>query len=186
MKNSHKIGLGVGTGALLITGAAGFASIAQAADPTASPTPARTASGTDDHGKPTGGHGRHGRGGDGVSAAQLAEKLGVDEAKVTEALKDAREALRPSKDAGTGTPAARPSGTDRQSALARELATALGIDEAKVTEVLETLKAERAQARTAELQTRLDKAVTDGTLTQTEADAVKKAVDAGVIGGARR
>lgn len=181
MKNSHKIGLGVGTGALLITGAAGFAGIAQAADPTASPTPARTASGTDGHGKPTRGHG-----GDGVSAAQLAEKLGVDEAKVTEALKDAREALRPSKDAGTGTPAARLSGTDPQSALAQKLATALDIDEAKVTEVLEALKAERAQARTAELQTRLDKAVTDGTLTQTEADAVKKAVDAGVVGVGRR
>ena len=187
MKTSHKIGLGIGAGALLLTGA-GFAGIAQAADPTASPTPSSTASGGSQGGRADG-RGHHGpRGGAmGVSAAKLAEKLGVDETKVAEALKEAHSALRPAKDAtGGSTPAARPSSADRQAALAQKLASALGIDEAKVTEALKALETERAEARTTELQTRLDKAVTDGTLTRTEADAVKKAVDAGVIGGTRR
>jgi len=42
------------------------------------------------------------------------------------------------------------------------------------------------EERAAALKTRLDKAVTDGKLTQAEADAVTKAVEAGVIGGGGR
>ena len=42
MKNIQKIGLGLGATALVLGGAAGFAGIAQAADPTADPTPAAT------------------------------------------------------------------------------------------------------------------------------------------------
>ncbi|RAX47539.1 hypothetical protein DQ354_00740 [Arthrobacter sp. AQ5-06] len=40
--------------------------------------------------------------------------------------------------------------------------------------------------RAAALKTRLDQAVTDGKLTQAEADAVTKAVQNGVIGGGGR
>ncbi len=188
MKTRQKMGLGMAAGALVLTGAAGFVGAAQAADPTASPTPASTASGGDQAGRPSG-QGRHGaRGGPSdVSAADLAKKLGLDEAKVTEALKDARTALRPDKGADdTDTATARPSRADRQAALATRLASALGIDEAKVTEALAALDAEREAARTAALTSRLDKAVADGTLTRAEADAVTKAVEAGVIGGGRR
>ena len=63
MKTMHKIGLGLGAGALTLGGVAGFAQVAQA-DPTASPTPSASAgtgsggtSGTD---RPDGGKGRHG------------------------------------------------------------------------------------------------------------------------------
>ncbi|MFT3877665.1 MAG: hypothetical protein QM708_14785 [Propioniciclava sp.] len=202
MKTSHKIGLGLGTGALVLTGAAGFAAVAQAADPTASPTPAASgtegqASGGQTKDRPDG-RGKHGaRGGKSeVSAAKLAEKLGLDEAKVSEALKTAREILRPEKktDAGQeagstgngGSGSTKPSRADRQAALAQALASALGVDEAKVTEALTAIADEQKAARAAELQTRLDEAVTAGTLTQAEADAVTKAVDAGVIGGGRR
>lgn len=39
--------------------------------------------------------------------------------------------------------------------------------------------------RTTEAKSRLDQAVKDGTLTQAEADAVLKAIKAGVLGGGR-
>lgn len=200
MKTRHKIGLGLGAGALVLTGAAGLAGVAQAADPTTSPTPVGAASGTGQDGqtpdaqaqeRTDGGRGHQGaRGKGGVSAAKLAEKLGLEEAKVSEALKAAQQNLRPDKKTEAqqeeGSESTRPSRTERQAALAQELASALGVDEAKVIEALTAIAEEQKTARTAELQTRLDQAVSDGTLTQSEADAVKKAVDAGVIGGGRR
>ncbi len=187
MKTMHKIGLGLGAGALTLGGVAGFAQVAQA-DPTASPTPSASAgtgsggtSGTD---RPDGGKGRHGGERGGQSAAKLAEKLGLDQTKVEEALKTARAALKPTKDAsGTTT---KPTAQERDAALAAELAKALGIDQATVTEALTALETEQDAARATALQTRLDQAVTDGKLTQAEADAVKKAVEAGVIGGGGR
>ncbi len=177
MNNIQKIGLGLGATALVLGGAAGFASFAQAADPTPSATtPADTT------GSQTGGKGRHGDGMRGQQAADLAGKLGLDEAKVSEALKTAHEALRAAHQANGTTPTPL-TPEERRAELATELAKALGVDEAKVTEALAALDTERDAARAAELQTRLDQAVTDGKLTQSEADAVKKAVEAGVIGG---
>ena len=73
-----------------------------------------------------------------------------------------------------------------QAELAKSLAASLGIDEAKVTAALEELRTAEQAEHAAELKTRLDKAVTDGKLTQAEADAVTKAVQNGVIGGGGR
>jgi hypothetical protein len=74
----------------------------------------------------------------------------------------------------------------QQADLAAKLAKELGVDQAKVQAALDKISSEQqAQAkadRLAALKQRLDQAVKDGKLTQAEADAVKKAVDAGVIG----
>ena len=123
-------------------------------------------------------------------AEQLAEKLGVTEAKVTEALQEVREANRPAKPstAPSADPSAKPTRPDpaeREAALAKALAEKLGIDEAKVTKAFDEIRAARQADRAAELKTKLDAAVKDGTLTQAEADAVTKAVEKGVIGGGR-
>ena len=188
-------------GALAVgVGIAGFA----AADPTTSPSPSPSTSASADPGHrgwPGGGPGKGHRGGPdrGVSdsdlAKKLASKLGVDEAKVTEALKAIREANRPAKP--TGTPSAKPSAdpsakptrpnrpdaSERQAELAKQLAEKLGIDEAKVTKAFEEIRADQQADRAKAVQTKLDAAVKAGTLTQAEADAVTKAVEKGVISG---
>jgi membrane-bound lytic murein transglycosylase B len=98
----------------------------------------------------------------------------------------------------TSAPAsAAPDGADgraqRQDELAAALATELGIDKAKVAAALEKIQAARkadgkapAQDgtrpdRTAELKTRLDAAVTAGTLTAAESAAILKAAEAGIL-----
>ena len=78
----------------------------------------------------------------------------------------------------------------RQTELAEKLAKELGVDQAKVQAALDKIQAEQqAQAkadRLAALKQRLDQAVTDGKLTQAEADAIYKAAENGVLpqGGA--
>jgi hypothetical protein len=110
--------------------------------------------------------------------------LGVDEAKVTDALKAFREANKPTTPPTEGTEGTKPDRAAHEAALAKSLAAALGIDESKVTAALEEIRTAAQEERAAALKTRLDKAVADGKLTQAEADAVTKAVEAGVIGGA--
>ena len=177
------LALGVGVGI------AGFAS----ADPTTTPSPNPSASAPADPGRGGPGHGGH-RGGPGRGVAdtdlakQLAEKLGVTEAKVTKALQEIRDANRPAKPstAPSADPSAKPTRPDpekREAALAKALAEKLGVDEAKVTKAFDEIRAARQADRAAELKTRLDAAVKAGTLTQAEADAVTKAVEKGVIGG---
>ena len=126
-------------------------------------------------------------------ATQLAEKLGVTEAKVTEALKaihDERKADRSDPSAGpSADPSAsptRPDPAEREAELAKALASKLGVDEAKVKTALDEIRAARQADRAAALKDRLDAAVKAGTLTQAEADAVTKAVEKGVIGGGPR
>ena len=84
------------------------------------------------------GRGKHGHGhGDrGGQAAALAAKLGVDEAKVAEALRAFREANRPT---GPRTDGRKPDRAAMEAALAASLAKPLGIDEAKVKTALEEL-----------------------------------------------
>ncbi len=69
--------------------------------------------------------------------------------------------------------------------LAAALAEELGIDEAKVTAALEKIHAARqAEARAAhlaDLRSRLDTAVEEGTLTEAESAAILKAAEAGVL-----
>ncbi len=177
MKTSHRIALATGAAAIGLSGAIGVASLAQA-DATASPTTTPTAGSTAHPGQ----HGRMGGAGQAQFAQQLAEKLGLDTDTVSTALDKVRDAQRP-----TEKPTTRPDPAERQAALAKALAAELGVDEAKVTEALAALHTQADADRQAAFDERLQKAVTDGTLTQAEADAVKKAADAGVIGrGGRR
>ena len=173
------LALGVGVGL------AGFAS----ADPTTTPSPNPSASAPADPGR-GGGPGGH-RGGRGFGGAdlaeQLAERLDVTEAQVTRALQEIRDADRPAKPstAPSADPSAaptRPDPTAREAALAKALAEKLGVDETKVTKAFAEIRAAREADRAAELKTKLDAAVADGTLTRAEADAVTKAVEKGVIG----
>jgi len=175
----------------------GISSSAQADQ--ATPTPTTTAtSGTapgDGMGRGWGAGGRHGMGA-GADLSELATKLGVSEDKLRSAMdavrKDLSGEMKDLRDSAKGTNG---SATDRQAlrdqmekSMADALAKELGIDASKVQAALDDLQAARQADRQEALQSRLDQAVKDGKLTQAEADAVKKAVDAGVLpfGGMER
>ncbi|HEU5143544.1 MAG TPA: hypothetical protein VFT81_00040, partial [Dermatophilaceae bacterium] len=134
------------------------------------------------------GHGRGGMMGHGAKAdelaADLASKLGIDQSKVEDAIAAVRDGLKGDRAKGE-----RPSAADREAMrdrFATALAKELGVDAAKVTTALEDIQTERQAERfaehEAELKERLAAAVTDGKLTQAEADAVLKAAKAGIIG----
>ncbi|MFF0574058.1 hypothetical protein [Streptosporangium saharense] len=139
----------------------------------AAPTPAPSSAPSD---APTGARpadGRHGPHGDGGQlAAKLAELLGLDEQQVTSALEEVRTA---------GGDSRRGDGQD----LATALATKLGVTTEKVTEALKTATETLRQQRTTQVESalseRLKAAVSAGTLTQAEADAVLKAQRAGLL-----
>jgi DNA-binding MarR family transcriptional regulator len=196
MARTRRITLGLTATALALGAGIGVAGLASATT-TPTPTPSSSSSTSADGSTSTaptegkggrGGHGGHGGFGfGGADAAELATKLGVDEANVTDALKAFREANKPTTPPteGARTEGTRPDPTAMQAELAKSLAASLGIDEAKVTAALEELRTAEQAERAAGLKTRLDQAVTDGKLTQAEADAVTKAVQNGVIGGGR-
>jgi hypothetical protein len=176
---SKKTAVAVAGGVLALGAGVGIAGIASA-DPTPTPGPSATASGsaTPATGRPDGG--RHGHGfRDEAFADELAGKLGVSTAQVTEALAAIREENRATDPADKE----RLTPEERDAALAKALAEKLGVDEAKVATALEEIRTARQAEHAAALKERLDAAVADGTLTQTEADAVTKAVEKGVIGG---
>ncbi|GAA3771929.1 hypothetical protein [Micromonospora maritima] len=122
----------------------------------------------------------------GLAAAGV---LGVGIAAPTVALADDKS---PAPSAGTSTDQRH---ADRQAEFAEALATELGVPADKVTAALEKLREQRqadrperpqppsTQDRQAALKERLDQAVTDGKLTQEQADAVLKAAEAGVFPG---
>ena len=68
-----------------------------------------------------------------------------------------------------------------QGELATKLAARLGIDAAKVTTAMAELRSSHDADERRAFDDRLAAAVTAGTLTQAESDAVKKAATAGVI-----
>ncbi|RAO35951.1 hypothetical protein PSN13_02375 [Micromonospora saelicesensis] len=82
---------------------------------------------------------------------------------------------------------------DRQGEFAEALAKELGVPTDKVTAALEKIREQHrpadrpqrpsAEDRQAALKQRLDQAVKDGKLTQEQADAITKAVEAGVFPG---
>ncbi len=184
MSRSTKVAVAsTAVGLLALGGGLSIAGQASA-DPTTSPSSGPSASSTPGTGKDghRGGPGRGPR--DSDLAQKLAEKLGVDQAKVTEALQAVREANKPTSPPTAGaSPSERPDPATRDAALAKQLADKLGVTEANVTKALEEIRAERQTERAAALKSRLDEAVKAGTLTQAEADAVTKAVEKGVIGG---
>lgn len=180
---SKKMIIGISAAAMAAGIGVGATSLANAE--TTSPTPSATASqapekGTDDSGREKGGGPeRGGHRGGGFDTAALASKLGVEEAAVTDALKSAREATKPEE--GTRTAPTEAERTAREAAFAKALASELKLDEQKVTDALAELRAAEDAQRTADQKEALAQAVTDGKLTQSEADAVQKALDAGIV-----
>ncbi|RBI97582.1 hypothetical protein [Micromonospora provocatoris] len=130
----------------------------------------------------------------GLAAAGV---LGVGIAAPTVALADDKSP-NPSSSASSTTDQGddrRQKHADRQAEFAEALAEELGVSTDKVTAALEKLHEQRqgdrperperpsAEDRQAALKERLDQAVTDGKLTQEQADAVLKAAEAGVFPG---
>ncbi|MFD2763361.1 hypothetical protein [Micromonospora eburnea] len=136
----------------------------------------------------------------GLAAAGV---LGVGIAAPTVALADDKSpapSASASADQGTDRQQKR---ADRQNEFAEALAKELGVPTDKVTAALEKLTEQhkgdrperpsakdrqeklkdRQENRQAQLKERLDQAVKDGKLTQEQADAVLKAVEAGVFPG---
>ncbi len=183
------IGLGVTSGAQADT---------STPTPTVTSTQGSTGAGTTDaKGDGKAGHhrpgGMHGMGkGPGGDAKALASKLGVDETTLEDALKAVRDDLKAARKAGSAAaPAPDPAGKTKpdpaamQDKMASALASKLGIDASKVTTALTELRTAEEADRQKAFDDRLAKAVTDGTLTQADADAVTKAQKAGVIGTGR-
>ncbi|GAA1433621.1 hypothetical protein GCM10009616_26020 [Microlunatus lacustris] len=170
------------TGVLALGAGLGVAGLASAA-PTPSPTPSASSTpsaGPSDApgqrwgGGPGGGHGfRDG----GRLAAALAEKLDLEESAVSDGLREYRQANRPASRPDPGT---RPAGPD-DTALAQSLAEALDQPEADVAKALAEIRSERDTARGQAVEAKLAEAVEAGTLTPAEADAVRKAADAGIV-----
>ncbi len=158
----------------------GAAQLANADSPAPQPTdsasaPATPGKGSEEHK----GHGKRLR----MDTAALAQKLGVDEAKLTEALHKIREANAPGKQPSKEK-ADKPTKEDRsarQAALAKAVAEELGLDESKVASAMEEVRETAQQERAAEDKATLEQAVSEGKLTQAEADAVSKAADAGIV-----
>jgi hypothetical protein len=186
---SKKTALAVAGGVLVVGAGVGAATVASA-DPTPSANPSASASSGVTPGTAANPpKGKHGWRGERMSADDLAtklsEKLGVDQAKVAEAIKAYRDANKPTP--GTKPdPSTRPDPSAREAALAKAVADKLGIDEAQVKTALDEIRSEAKRAAQAQGETRLKErlasAVKGGTLTQSEADAVLKAYQKGVIG----
>lgn len=187
MSNFKKIALGASAAAVALGVSLGATGAASATETAATAAPAPTATSAAAAETPTGDDatkehkGGHGRGG-GVDAAGLAARLGLDEAAVTDALKAARDTARTS--VGT-TDGGKPDREALESAVVASLAEALGVEEATLQTAIDELEAEKEAERSAAVQKRLDAAVTDGSLTQTEADGAAKALKLGILGGAK-
>lgn len=197
-------------GAVAVTIAVGASVAAQADTPTPTPSPttssapgrsgtapgkqANPGQGNNGNGKGWGPGGRHGMGGLGGmgrfglggDVAALAQKLGVDETKLRQALGTVRDELKAERKAGRGNGTTPPRLGVLSDDFANKLATQLGISTDKVKTAITDLRAAAEASRQQAFTNRLDQAVKDGKLTQAEADAVKKAAKLGLIGpGAR-
>lgn len=111
------------------------------------------------------GRGPHGMRGQ-RHAEELAERLGVEQ----DALEDAMATLRENRR------------EEGRAAMAAALAEELGLDEATVTSAFEELRTERQATARTTFAERLAAAVEDGTLTEADKESVLKAFDAGVLG----
>lgn len=199
---SIALGLGATSFARAADPTASTPSVSQASPPTAQSDTSRdnTSQGTPADGpsdRGPGGRG-HGPGGHGIDSAKLANKLGVSEDKVKSALDNARPAP-PSKDDSTSSSETHESAPEdttleereaehvqRQTETLKALASELGVSEDRVESALDELESEAQAERQAAFDQRIDSAVSDGTLTEAEGAAVKKAFEKGVLGGPGR
>lgn len=187
---TKKIALGIASSVIVLGSGFAAATIASADAPTPTPTPSQSW-------QRGGGYGRMGgtattttpgagmMNGTGYGAVAnseyLAGKLGVSQDAVTAAMQK-YHATNPVQTRGRDLTTAP---QDAQHAdLAAFLAKELNVPEATVLSALNTQSDVRQADRTADLKVSLDQAVTDGRLTQAQADAILKAHDAGVrMGG---
>lgn len=177
------------TGAALAAGMGlGLTQFAQADTGSPTPTPSISSSSPADSGRSMGRlGGQHGKGHQTSGRAtthvsDLAAKLGLPQETVSEAITAVREDVRATRPStGSTDPADRDAAREEhRTALADALAQELGIDEATVSTALSEMQAESQASRNADKKATLDQAVSDGTLTQDEADAVQKAMDSGI------
>ena len=178
----QKKSVAIGLSAAVLTAGIGLgvSQIANADQSTPTPTPSASASASSSPGShhkgDAKGHGPRARGSEDLST--LASKLGVDETKLKEAMSAARKEVGDSDRTSRPTKAER---TAQREAYVKALAKELGVDADKVTTALKEIAQEQREARQGEEKERLAKAVTDGTLSQAEADAVQKALDEGIV-----
>lgn len=188
MVPKKKMALGTSAAALALVAGLGLAGVASAAESSgtssdaSSVTTQTTQTEQSERGE-RGGHGERGGRGGGEMASGLAEKLGVDETKLSDALKTFREANKPAERTERVKGAEKPDRSQVDGALAESLAESLDLEESKVTAALEEVRSAAQTERADALKSKLDAAVSDGTLSQAEADAVTKAVEKDVIGG---
>src|SRR6478735_2770865 len=139
MSRTKRITLGITAGALALGAGLGVTGMASAAT---TPSPSAPSSTSTDSSASTDGFRGHKRD-RGQIAADLASQLGVDEAKVAEAIQAFREANRTTP---APTESTKPDRAAQDAAMAHSLATALGVGESKVTAALTEIRtAERAE-----------------------------------------
>lgn len=193
-----------GAAALVMGGGLGAAVLANAADPTPSPTAAPSAGSTATPGTGQGqaGQGQPGKGGKDMGgerrgagvvmrdevAQAVADKLGIDKTTLTDAAKAVADELRAQHQAAgqTGT---KPDRDAMRDEALTALANKLGVDKAKLVAAVDEAEAAQQAAHLAEgradFKTRIDQAVADGKITQADADSILKGYDAGLLGGGR-
>lgn len=176
MPPTKKITLGISATVLALGlgfGAAGMAPAATTLSPAPGvSSPADGNADTGSKGKDKGKGVRGGQGDRGRLAADLATKLGVDEATVASALRAFRDANKTTTGGGP-----KPDRAARDAALVTSLAGALDVEESRIAAALEEIRTADRSRGAAAMKTRLEGTVTDGVLTQAEADAVVKAVE---------
>lgn len=132
----------------------------------------------------------------GGSSAELAEALGVSEEKLEAAYTAVREDLKPDagpesgsepdSESGERTPPSAEDREARQTALIAALAQELDVSEADVKAAFDEVQTAEKSERRERLESRLDAAVDDRDLTDSDKASVLKAYDAGVLSGKGR
>lgn len=124
------------------------------------------------------------RGPAGPLGADLAEELGVSEAKLADALEAVHDDLKPSEpaDRAQRTPPTESQVAEHRAAFAAALADELGLSEATVSAALDNVRAEAQADHRDVLSARLSDAVDAGDLTEADKASVLKAFDADVLG----
>ena len=163
MDIKQKTGLAVGAAVIGVGAVLGIGYAVAGTGDQAQPQASQAANGSAPDGGGPGGQGSGGQNGPGGMsnlAASLAEKLGLDESTVSQAVQEVMQASRPDG-TGQGTPpsagappgqGARPGNgqdrSDRDATLAKALAEKLGVDESKVTAALAEIRSEQQASRT--------------------------------------